>query len=361
VLILPQRNDLVRQTADIVRSEIRRGQWRGQLPSERQLSVLLKISRPTLRQALGQLLTERLLEAEPRRGYRIVKSRRSSRLPRLQTVHLLSPDPLEQLRHQSQFWIAEVRQSLLRSGHELILHHGTQYAREGTARALPELVAKNAPGVWLLAHSTRAVQAWFVEQQLPAVISGFTHPGVKLPSVCVDVGAASRHAVGLLSRLGHKRIVLIHEATDRAGDLISEQGFEQGIGLAVGAELQARIVRYPSSDPEIIVRTVRRLFQEKPASTALFVGTALGYATISTHLLRSGMKIPEDVSLLCREEDNFLLSLLPRPAFYMHPAVWFASRICDHLRKLLAGQPTSLEPSRVVPEYSAGGSVARCI
>ena len=224
-----------------------------------------------------------------------------------------------------------------------------------------KLVAQNAPGCWLLAHSIRPVQAWFAEQKLPVVIAGYSHAGLKLPSVHIDVEAACRHAVGELVRAGHRRIVLFHEKTDRAGDLASEQGFQQGIALAQRPDLQARIVYYAAKEPDIIAQAVRRLFREKPAPTALLIGAALDYASVSTYLLRAGHRVPEDVSLICREEDNFLPFLLPRPAVYAHSPSWFASRIHEHLRKLLAGQPAPTEPVRVVPDYKPGDSVGRCL
>lgn len=359
MLSLPQRQDLVSQTVGILRSEIAGGNWRQRLPSERQLISLLKISRPTLRLALQQLQQENLVAPVARLGYRIISRRRTAGKQELRTVHLLSPDPLERLRHQSQFWIAELRQALLRDGRELLVHHGAHFARSGAVRALPKLVAQNAPGVWLLAHSTRAIQAWFEEKKVPTVIAGYPHHDIQLPSVCIDVEAACRHAVGTLVRLGHRRIAFFHEKTDRAGDLVSERGFERGVTVAACPELRARIVHYPSKHPDVITAALRRLFYEKPWPTALIIGTALDYATASTHLLRSGYRVPQDVSLICREEDNFLPYLLPRPACYVYSPTWFAKRIYEHLQRLLSGQLTTVNPVRVVPDYQAGESVAR--
>lgn len=357
MLTLPRRNDLVSQTVTIIRGEITRGNWRERLPSERQLTALLKISRPTLRLALQQLARERLLRTRARSGYDILGKGRRSAASRLQTVHLLSPDPLEQLRHQSQSWIAELRQALLRADCELLMHHGTQYLGPGAVRALQQVVAQNAPGCWLLAHSTRVAQAWFARQTFPVVLAGSAHDGIALPSVQIDVEAACRHAVGVFVRAGHRRIVFLREDTDRAGDDASDRGFAQG---AARAGVQARIVRYPRKEPAEIVRVVRRLFAERPAPSALLIATALEYATVSTQLLRLGRRIPEDVSLICREEDNFLSFLLPRPACYVYSPAWFAARLHAHLRKVLNGQAAPVEPTRIEPDYFAGDSVARC-
>jgi len=355
MLQLPQRNDLVAQTAKIVRGEIARGHWADLLPSERKLCALLKISRPTLRSALRQLIDKRVVKPVERSGYRII-GRRPPADRSLDVVHLLSPDPLERLRHQSQFWIAELRQTLMQSGRELRIHHGSHFLRKGASRSLSQLLKQQPAGCWVLAHSTHQVQQWFLEQGTPTMLAGLPHPDIALPSVQIDVEAVCRHAVGVLARAGHQNTAFLIEETDRAGDIASIRGYEQG---TADHHFEARTVRYRSDEPAALDQATRRLLRDRCPPTALLIGNALAYATVSTLLLRAGIRIPQDISLICREDDNFLPFLHPVPAYYAYSPIWYAAKIHDHLRRLLTGHPASSQPVRIVPDFHNGESVGK--
>lgn len=359
MLEVPHKSSLVEQTAGIIRSEIEKGQWKGWLPSERSLSGLLRISRPTLRLALGQLCDAKLIRPKHGLGYEVVMEPkpRLRRRP-LHDVHLLSPDSLEQMRHRSHLWIDELRDLLHQSGHELRIHHGMQYLRKGVERALQRLTVQNPDGCWVLAHSTSAIQQWFARQELPSMVAGHRHAGAQLPFVSIDVEAACRHAVGVLTGLGHRDIILLQMKTDRAGDALSVRGFLEGARRASDPDIRAKVVYYAANDPETIGRALKRLLRERPAPTALLVDQAVTYATAATLLPPYGWRIPEDISLISREEESFLGNLIPRPAYYSFPPERFALRIYEQTRRLLAGETAAAAGNGITPDYLAGGSVA---
>ena len=70
--VIPKRLSLVHQTVDILKREVSKGTWEQWLPSERFLSQSLKISRPTLRNALKHLQAEGIVEAVQGVGNRII-------------------------------------------------------------------------------------------------------------------------------------------------------------------------------------------------------------------------------------------------------------------------------------------------
>lgn len=357
MLSIPQRSILVAQVRDIIRSEIAAGHWQGWLPAERTLSELLKISRPTLRRALQSLQKEKTVRPVHGRGYEILSQpKRSPAKQPPVTVHLLSPDPLEKLRHYSHLWIEEFRFNLLKSGHDLQLHHGRQYLRPAPDRALARLVAQNPRGVWVLVHSSRMIQRWFATHGVPAAVMGYRHEDCNLPGVAVNMEAVCRHAAGELIRLGHRHIALIRLRTDRAGDLLSDRGFRQGAQHPAGA-VKVQVLHYDEETPAAIVRTLQRVMGTANRPTALLMAHANSYATAATWLVERGFRIPADVSLLCREDDSFLQFLVPRPACYQYSPRNFALKISSLVHQLIKLPAKPATEVYITPRYTPGGSV----
>lgn len=357
LLSLPQKNVLAVQVLEILRAEIAAGHWRDWLPSERALSDLLKVSRPTLRRALKSLEHERVIQPVHGRGHQILA--RSLPTPARRapvTVHLLSPDPLEQLRHYSHLWIAELHFKLFKSGHDFQVHHGRHYLRRGAERSLSRLVSRNPGGVWVLVHSSRVIQRWFTLHAVPAVITGSRHEGCDLPRVVVNMEAVCRHAAGELVRVGHRHIALIRLNTDRAGDLESDHGFLSGAQNA-GSSITAHLFHYDEDTPEAIARALQRMLRMSHPPTGILMAHASGYATAATWLSERGLRIPRDISLICREDDSFLRFLIPRPASYQYSPRSFALKI-DSVVQQLINQPEKAVPElQIIPTYKPGDSV----
>ena len=160
------------QTAEILRKYVATRPAGEKLASERELGHQLGVSRMTLRAALGKLERERLIRAGQGRSRVIVKRGRHARKssgPR--DVVLLSPIPLHEIEPRVLLSMNELHDMLAQEQHQLKFVVPHNCYRERPQRDLKELAARLHPSAWVLLLSTRAMQEWFQDQGLPAVVA----------------------------------------------------------------------------------------------------------------------------------------------------------------------------------------------
>lgn len=357
--MLPQRNSLFSQTVNILREEIAKGTWTTWLPSERTLCNTLQVSRNTLRAGLAQLKREGVVRPVHGAGNQILtRAPVSPPTLRSQDVALLMPDPLELLRPSHTLWIDELRGLLSERGCRVRVFHGPQFFRKNSGPALQKLVNRNPHGCWILTLSNENVQAWFARAGLPCVVAGSIYPGVDLPYRDLDHRAMCRHAAGILLGLGHRRIALVTHKSRRAGDVESEIGFVEGVAQSPHANAES-VVLYHESTPASVCGVVRRMREQPQPSTALLVVNPNYYLTVTSRLAQMGVRVPQDVSVISRDEDPFLSYLVPMPTRYVVSPHIMAKTLLRPVIELLEGRVVTQRTIRIMPEFIRGDSVAR--
>jgi DNA-binding LacI/PurR family transcriptional regulator len=354
---LPQRHSLASQMADILRDGIRQGAWRDRLPGERTLCEKYQISRNTLRTALGQLQRDKLIRPVHGSGNRILaKPGKIAGRLRSHDVGLLSPEPLERLRPTQTLWIDELRAMLSERGCRLHVFHGRQYFRANPGPALQRLIAENPHGCWILTLSNAAIQRWFAKNEVRCVVAGSVHAGLDLPYRDLDHRAMCRHAAGVMLGLGHRKLALVIAKSQLAGDLESEAGFVEGVQKSPAAGADAFVCRHDGS-VDGIGRSLRWLMEQEPVPTALLVVNPFHYLTVCSRLVQMGWRIPEEVSVISRDEDPFLSFLVPSPARYVTGSHPFARALLRPVLELLQGHLLSERSSRIIPKFLKGDSL----
>jgi len=345
------------QVADYLMAEIANGRWTNFLPGERALAGTLRVSRRTLTSALARLQKAGVTRPEPARGHRIVSARR--RVPSKVTQHigLLTAEPLDAMRPGTTLWVNDLQALLAERDFRLSFFNGRKYVSHQPGRALARLVAVNPQAGWILAGSSEPTQRWFARSGLPAVVVGTCHGEVVLPDVDLDFHAMGRHVAGRLAAHRHCRAALF--LTNAPGYFMSESETERGFREILHKAGGEAISVYHERTRDGLVKVLRRLFSSAEAPTALVLTNSLDYLTATSFLNQKGLRVPQDVSVIARNDDAFMTALLPEPTRYHASPHVLGRRIFKLLMQVVEGQPPLRPHVRIMPEFIAGESLGQ--
>ena len=345
----------VSQIAAQVKAGIHGGTWREWLPNERKLARELQVSRSTLRLALTQLGQAKVTTPVHGVGHRIVEQVRRPLPGDVRSLGLLAPAPLTELRPSIELWISELKSLLHKLNFELHFYSGKTPYSLAPGRALQRLTQRNVHAGWILVLSTEQIQHWFAEHDVTCVVAGSLFPGVSLPSCDLDYRAICRHAVGVLHRAGHRKIVLFERRNRCAGEIESERGF---LEAASTVDVEATIVHHDDT-LDSAIRVLRKLCQQEVPPTGLIVANSNYYLAIITELARHGWRVPEQISLISRDDDPFLEFIVPSPARYRNVPLMVAAKLRTLALQLVSPGVAAKKTIRIVPQFFPGGSVDR--
>lgn len=346
---LPRRASLVAQTKEILREMIANGTWDRWLPGEVELSQRLGVSRMTLRAALAELERARWVRAGQGKRRELTKKAQRRVTPGTEnrSVVLISPVALHHLPTPTIYWIDELREHMDAAGWPLEVRESAAAYRARPGHALDELAGRLKPAGWVLYRSTPGMQKWFSEKGHLAVVAGSTHPEIGLPAVDKDYRACCRHAAGKFRAAGHQHLAVVRPESSLAGDMDSVAGFQEGVGANVVEAVHDGTVRG-------IARSLERLFAAHPQITGLFVFHAAHLLTVFGWLQRRGTRVPDDVSLICRDDEPFLASMLPCPARYSLSPALYARKISRLVADLVTGSVLLPRQYRIMPAFECG-------
>lgn len=348
---------LTQQVMHRLEEEIRHGILRESLPGERVLAARMEVSRRTIRAAVQILRSRRLIRTAQGAPSRILGTPTAPvRRVELRAIGLLLPKPLETLKPFTA--VVDILRGLFhQNGLRLNVHYGARYLSPRPAAALRRLVAQSPCDGWILASANRACQSWFQAEGLVTVVAGTSHEGVDLPSVDVDMLATSRHAANVLLRRGHRRLALLLERADWAGFRLTEQGFLEG-ARQFGNGAVGLVCRH-DGDVANLQRLIARLLRSPAPPTALFIVNPFHYLAVNAILAERGLRVPRDISLLCRDDDACLRYLPVEPSRYSSSAHAQAKQLFATLTAAMQSR-SERPPSKsllLIPEFIPGASI----
>lgn len=350
---LPRRTPRAEEAARFLRDQLSGGAWTRLLPGETELARQLQVGRNTIRAALSQLEEEGLIKTQMGRRRKVTGTPAVAvgAAVSTQIAVLLLAQPYSALAPSTLLWMEALRLRLLGLGWQLQVRVESAAFRQHPSRFLESLTGEHPGAVWVLHRSTPAMQRWFANQGLRAVIAGSPQPGITLPWADTDYRAASRHAAARLTALGHRHLAVLESRIEFAGDTESVAGFREGAGQAT-----VQVITH-NDTPTGVMASLRQILEMRPRPTSIFVLRAEPFSTVLTWLLQQGLRIPGQMSLMCRDDEPFLQHLHPEPTRYQRSPEAFAKKLSRLITEhsLLGKKPQTA--SLIMPDFIKGGTV----
>jgi DNA-binding LacI/PurR family transcriptional regulator len=189
---------------------------------------------------------------------------------------------------------------------------------------------------------------------------GTCPPGVSLPSIDLDYYAICRHAVTKMIETGHRKLVyipdLMLDKSLASGDIRSMEGFRDAIGSFSDPLITGKIVHFHNTR-ERAVDMLRHMFSDGNPPTGLLISNSYFFLLTLTYLQKSGIRVPGNVSLICRSDDLFLDYINPAPTKYKFMEQALSDPLLDFIVRIMEGRPIKDKVIRIMPDYQEGGTL----
>lgn len=356
---IPQRANLAAQVADILRHELRQGVYLEFLPGERDLCAHFQVSRMTLREALKNLQREGLIEVSKGSLRRVTaKAKDNSPVTFPKTVAVLGALDYHIVPPFMLFLITRLQEHLRDAGCSLEIHIHPRFVSGRWQKEMDELVRQRRVDCWVLLAVGRFLGPWFAKHRIPAVCVGSTTGEAHLPCLGVDYRAICRHAVGVMRSRGHNRLALVLPRLGPVSDAPIVEGFLSGVPASTqGRDVQTKVA-FHNGQVTGIASTLHTLFRSTAPPTGLVVARPKHVLTVMSWLMKSGIRVPEDVSLISTSYEAYLSSMLPSVAHYEFNWDVFAKRLFRMVLRLLNGGTLTPHETLLLSEFRDGDTLA---
>lgn len=343
------------ECARVIKVRIEQGDWAGDLPGERRLADTLQVGRDTVRLALQQLEREGVISPAAPGARRKVSVTSSARIVPPQDamrVGMLSPWNLELLPQPTLLEVDRIRMALAPFGGSLTVIAPPWYRAANPGKRLKELLRQEACNAWILLRSSAEIQKCMEQEGVPCLIRGYPHEGVELPHLDVDWAATARHAAGVLWRLGHRRVAVLTPQDALKGVTAAVQG------LGSLGEPGFEVIQLRENGTVVgVTRVLSRVFRGLNPPTAVIATRPRQAVTALSWLQASGLKVPQEVSLLSFAHEPVLDHLWPEVGCYVVSPEMIARRLVRRIETLCQGHGGAGGNPWIMPKFRKGDSI----
>jgi len=286
------------QVASHLRAEIINGRWREKMPGVAHLQSVLGVNHVTVNAALQLLEHEGLLIARGKRRGREISVRPKDLRARKLRVRLLPYDQESRVAPDS----LSVIDALNQQGYTAGFARKSLHDLGMNPRRVAHFVQHTQADAWIVSGASEEIFEWFSKQSVPAIGLFGRFTGKPIAGVGVRKSPIMEDLVRRLVKLGHRRIVLIsHRERVAPEPALYERNFLRVLnecGIATGP------YHLPEwePDPAGLRRCLDSLFRHTPP-TAMIVDEPQHLIAVQNHLRARGIRVPEEVSLICNDSD----------------------------------------------------------
>jgi biotin operon repressor len=286
------------QVAAHLRNEMLQGSLSGTMPGANRLATELGINHKTVETAMRQLEEEGLLVSLGRGIPRRIKLPRGTKTEEAMKIAFLDYDDQD----KQQDYMIHLHHRLAEAGHHSFYHPQSLIKLGMKASRLRKMVKNTEAGAWVVGAGSSEVLRWFSEQTVPAFALFGRMNGLPMAGTKPDKIPPLTDATRQLIALGHRRISLLAQT----GRRLPEPGNSERVFLK---ELESHGIptstyNLPDWDDNIegFHQALEALFQATPP-TALILDEAHLLIAAQQFLLNRGLRVPQDVSVICTDYD----------------------------------------------------------
>jgi DNA-binding LacI/PurR family transcriptional regulator len=351
-----QRLSLPEQVAARLREDIRQGRWGDQFPGEKQLAAELDVARHTVRSALFLLENEGVLGGRGHgRSRSITAAGAATVFQRPLRVAILRHDARLIDNLQTSLILTEIMHSLEAAGHTVFYCKKSQIELKHDVPRVTRQLADAGADAWVVEAGSRPLLEWCAAQATPCLALYGRTGDLQLARTGPDWQLAFQDAMQQLVALGHRRIVVIvREGLRKPTSGIEERPFLEVLS-AHGIPTSAYNLPDWEETPEGFNRLLESLFQSTPP-TALFVDEIPWFFAAVGFLVRSGIRVPEQVSLISADCDTMLDCCHPRFAHMRWDNQLIVRRVVRWVDAVRKGKPDR-KTINIPAEFIPGGSI----
>lgn len=345
-----------------LREGVQAGHWSAGLPGLGTLAREHGVSEGTMRRAVRLLENEGVFSyaGAGRRRQVVMGQANEKTKPACQLrVAVLLRDELANEAAGFRWIVATVQSKIEAKGHQMVLLKKTQADFHFDDNRVIRMLKRETADLWIVIGGSRILLEWFTAQD--RCVFAFGGGCVRMPEVAATGSQtlpAHLATIRRLCSLGHRRIVFLLPYFVRHLD-----GKQSGMVRPIMEEFAAHGISggpYHVPDfeetPEGLRERLDALFRVTPP-TAIFATYPGWMFGVLSYLAVRGLKVPEDVSVVCGNDASGFAWTQPRVAHYQHDDERMARRIVKWVEHWGQGRrdcKQEFAPARLIEEGSIG-------
>lgn len=338
------------QVAEHLLQQLKQGRWRDRMPGVLRLERNLGVNRNTLEAAL------RLLEQD---GWLVPQGTGKSRkivVPESEASGSLRLGMLLYERSDlGRGYMIDLLHRLEDAGHSVIPAAPTLLDLRMKIDRVARLVEEQEADAWVITAGSREILEWFTGQTVPALALFGRRRGLPIAAAGPEKPPAMKALTRRLIELGHRRISLLARRERRLpmpGE--TEQVFLDELTAGGVPSGSYNLPDWAETVPGFH-RCLDSLLKATPP-TAIIVDEAPFFTAAMQHLARRGIRVPEDVSLVCCDADPHFEWCDPTVSHIRWDPKPVVKRIVRWADRISRGK-TDLRQSMTRAEFVEGGTV----
>jgi LacI family transcriptional regulator len=337
------------QLAEHLHSEILRGKWSGSMPGILRLKDELGVNRNTIEAALKLVEKKGALKnmGTGRRRKIVLPEDHAPPALRVAVLFYDKGDEAHDL-------FTRFQNKLKAAGHTVVHAPKNLTDLGGNTRRLARMVKETEADAWVVAGGSGEVLQWFEQGQIPVFALYGAFGRLRIAGITANKVPAIVAATRRLIALGHRRIVMLESratlstpGTDGVVflDELAAHGIETGNYNMPGWE----------GGFDGLYRCLESLFSHTPP-TAIFLFSAAEYFATTQFLLNRGLRVPQDVSLICCDVAPYFKRYQPTISHVRWNDQLMVNRIGRWAKNISLGKEDTRQ-TRIDAEFVEAGTI----